>query len=125
MNQDSPDTIAMDETQWVATQVDDVFLPSVRVQLSWRDLEAAVARGAIVPTQAHALWAGWAAPGGGMRVGSSGLAPSYAPTLVESSWGEVAERARPGLLQRHYGQVLGLLVGAALGAAGVYIALGG
>ena len=58
MNKDNPDTFVMeDQSEWEATQVDDVFLPSVQVQLGWKDVEAAVARGAVVPAQAHALWA--------------------------------------------------------------------
>ena len=56
MRNDNPDTIAIEDTHWVHTEVDDVFLPSVRVQLGWKDVEAAVESGAVVPQQAHALW---------------------------------------------------------------------
>ena len=49
MQNDNPDTIAIEETQWIHTEVDDVFLPSVRVQLGWNDVEAAVESGAVVP----------------------------------------------------------------------------
>jgi hypothetical protein len=68
MNADNPDTLLMQEqSEWAVTQMDDVFLPSVRVQLGWKDVEDAVARGAIVPAQAHGLWAIWAAPGSPLR----------------------------------------------------------
>lgn len=69
MNADNPDTIATEEdTRWEETHAEDVFLPSVRVQLAWSDVEAAVESGAIVPSQAHALWASWAAPGSRTRM---------------------------------------------------------
>lgn len=68
---DNPDTVSVDEhSHWEATQMEDVFLPSVRVQLGWADVERAVDRGAIVPQHAHALWAAWAAPGSSTRVGA-------------------------------------------------------
>lgn len=125
MKQDNPDTISMQETTWQATQVDDVFLPAVRVQLGWRELEAAVEQGAIVPQHAHALWAGWASPTSGLRVGASGVAPAFAPTLTEPHWDEpppppVEAAAAP----QKGGLLLGLLVGAVLGAAVTYFALG-
>lgn len=79
MNTDNPDTVSMEEqTHWEATQVDDVFQPAVRVQLAWRDIEAAVNSGAIVPSQAHALWANWAHPGSPLRVVNQ-RAPAAAP----------------------------------------------
>ena len=40
---------------------EDVFLPYVRVLVSWTDIEAAVVAGAIVPSEAHILWSHWAA----------------------------------------------------------------
>lgn len=64
-----------DSTQWEATRVEDVFLPAVRVQLSWRDVEDAVTNGAIVPAEAHSLWATWAMPGAPTRVTNS-MAPA-------------------------------------------------
>lgn len=74
---DDPDTMPdAEDTRWLETHADDVFLPSVRVQLAWRDVEAAVERGAIVPSEAHALWASWAMPGSPTRV----VGPSAAPT---------------------------------------------
>ena len=119
MNKDNPDTVMMDEqTHWEATQMEDVFLPSVRVQLGWADVEHAVDQGAIVPAQAHALWASWALPGSATRVGageprsegtdvdgipwSSTTAADLAPAPVESS-----------VLMR----VLALLAAAGVGAA--------
>ena len=61
MDKSNPDTIQIDDdpSLWAATQVDDVFLPAVRVTLGWADVEKAVERGAVVPAQAHALWAAW------------------------------------------------------------------
>ncbi|MBX9817654.1 MAG: hypothetical protein K2X79_06465, partial [Burkholderiaceae bacterium] len=61
MTPDAPHTVPLaDATQWLDTQVGDVFAPHVQVQLHWSDIEAAVRKGAISPTQAHALWAEWA-----------------------------------------------------------------
>lgn len=122
MQQDDPETIAMEETQWAATQVDDVFLPTVRVQLGWREVEAAVERGAIVPQQAYALWAGWASPVSGLRVGPTGLARAFESTMADQPWEEFPP-VETGALQK-YGLWLGLLVGAVLGAASVYFVLG-
>ncbi len=69
MKNDNPETVSMDEpTRWAETIADDVFLPTVRVQLSWSDLEAAVEQGAVLPQHAHALWAGWAMPGSSTRL---------------------------------------------------------
>ncbi len=123
MHNDSPDTIAIEETQWIATEVDDVFLPSVRVQLSWKDVEAAVESGAVVPRQAHALWAAWASPASGLRVGASGVAPAFAPTQAGDHPHDLPMPEAPGLLQRH-GLWLGLVVGAVLGAVGARLLLG-
>lgn len=80
MTRDNPDTISMEESHsdWQATQVEDVFLPSVRVQLSWRDVEDAVAHGAVVPAEAHSLWATWAMPGAPTRVVSVPTPAHYA-----------------------------------------------
>jgi len=124
MHNDSPDTIAMEETEWQQTQVDDVFLPTVRVQLCWKDLEAAVERGAVVPQQAHVLWAAWASPTSGLRVMVNGLAPAFESTMVYDGDDDLPEPAAPGLLQRH-GLWLGLLAGLVLGAGGAWLALGG
>lgn len=79
MTNEHPETIPNEEpTQWEITQAEDVFLPSVRVRLSWADIEAAVERGAIVPSEAHALWASWASPGSDQRVTADELAPRAA-----------------------------------------------
>ena len=83
---DNPDTFVMDDhSEWEATQVDDVFLPSVQVQIGWREVEAAVERGAIVPAEAHGLWACWAAPGSPLRRGTGADHPAYQPTQVEDT----------------------------------------
>ena len=102
--------------------MDDVFLPSVRVQLSWKDVEAAVESGAVVPRQAHSLWATWAAPTSGLRVGASGVAPAFEPTQSDHPQ-DLPMPATPGLLQRH-GLWLGLLAGVVLGAGGAALLLG-
>jgi hypothetical protein len=123
MHNDSPDTIVMEETQWQQTHVDDVFLPTVRVQLGWKDVEAAVERGAVLPQKAHMLWAGWAAPTSGLRVGMNGVAPAYESTLVDALDDDLPAPAVAGPLQR-YGLVLGLVAGVLLGAGGAML-LGG
>lgn len=124
MNKDNPDTISMQESQWQATHLDDVFLPAVRVQLGWREVEAAVTQGAIVPQHAHALWAAWASPTSGLRVGASGVAPAFAPTLTEPHWDESPPPPDEADAPQKGGLLKGLLVGVVLGAAGAYFALG-
>lgn len=90
MNNDNPDTISMEPpTRWEETHAEDVFLPSVRVQLGWRDIEAAVEAGAILPSEAHALWAHWAMPGSRTRLGAGPAVVSdveFEPTVAESLW---------------------------------------
>ncbi len=79
MHNEHPETIPNEEaTQWEITQAEDVFFPSVRVRLGWADIEAAVERGAIVPSEAHALWASWASPGSDQRLSAAELAPPAA-----------------------------------------------
>lgn len=96
MSSDNLDTVAMeDNTQWAATQADDVFLPSVRVQLGWADVEAAVESGAIVPTQAHALWATWATPGGITRVTGGASLPDFVTSQPEKPWVPEQPSVRP------------------------------
>ncbi|MDP3190279.1 DUF2157 domain-containing protein [Rhodoferax sp.] len=97
MNKENPDTMpGEDPPRWEATKAEDVFLPSVRVQLSWRDVEAAVEQGAILPAEAHALWASWATPGSPLRVTAppavdtqpqplEALPPAAAPAPVHTS----------------------------------------
>lgn len=120
MDKDGSDTMVMDETQWQATHVDDVFLPSVRVQVSWKDVEAAVERGAVLPQQAHALWAGWASPTSGMRVGAGGVAKAFQPTVMDEP-AEIETEAS-GPLQRHG---VGLIVGLVMGAGAAWLSMGG
>ncbi len=123
MNNDNPDTIAIEETQWIHTEVDDVFLPSVRVQLGWKDVEAAVESGAVVPRQAHALWAAWASPTSGLRVGALGVPKGFEPTQTDLPDSAEPAPAPAGPLQR-YGLVLGLVVGVVLGAVGALMLRG-
>jgi hypothetical protein len=65
-----PDTIQIDDdaSRWAVTHAEDVFAPAVRVTLGWHDVESAVERGAVVPAQAHTLWAGWASLSSPQRV---------------------------------------------------------
>ena len=122
-DQDNPDTFVMDEqSEWQSTQVDDVFLPSVQVLIRWSDVEAAVESGAVVPSEAHGLWAAWAAPGSPLRRGGAAVDPSYLPTQVEDT---VADDLPDDLPPAHQGggmkQVVMLLVGALAGAALMFV----
>ena len=120
MNKDNPDTFVMeDQTEWEATQVDDVFLPSVQVLIGWRDIETAVSRGAIVPTEAHGLWASWAAPGSSLRRGAGAVDRAYQSTQADET--ELDEL--PPLQPQGGGvrQVVMLLIGAAVGAALMFV----
>lgn len=97
MNADNPDTIATaEETRWEETHAEDVFLPSVRVQLAWRDVEAAVEAGAIVPAAAHALWASWAAPGTPTRVGPDGPRPEAPLAPLDAARSQLPPGLAPG-----------------------------
>jgi hypothetical protein len=92
MNTDNPDTMPNDEpTRWEVTQAEDVFLPSVRVQIGWRDVEAAVESGAIHPSAAHGLWANWASPGSPLRVVAGVPGGSAVPTAAELALQDAAE----------------------------------
>lgn len=113
MTQDNPDTVAMEEpSHWDTTQLEDVFLPAVRVQLAWKDIEAAVANGAVVPAQAHALWAAWAAPGSPNRVAATAGA-AIATRYVSTQPDALADSAEGG--SPWPGRLAWLLAGAALG----------
>lgn len=122
MHRDGPDTIAIEETQWQHTELDDVFVPSVRVQLGWRDVMAAVERGAVVPHQAHELWAGWASPMSGLRVVAHVSGPAVVPTKTASPDEPMPAIQEPGVEQR---SGLWLVVGVLLGAGGAWLLLGG
>jgi hypothetical protein len=128
--QDHQDTVAMeDPTLWAATQVDDVFLPTVRVTLGWADVEAGVESGAIVPKQAHALWAGWATPGSNTRVKSEVDVTVTEPAPVEAPWVPERPVQRPSARAGNSsgGGILpgwaGLLLAFMLGAVATYVAL--
>lgn len=125
MTQDDPDTVAMEETsQWEHTQVEDVFLPSVRVQLAWKDIETAVAGGAVVPAQAHVLWAAWAAPGSATRV-AGGASPLPARPFVSTQPDALpADAALPASGSPWAGRLLWLLAGAVLGAGALALLKG-
>jgi hypothetical protein len=77
MNKDFPNTVML----WEHTRNDesggaDIFGPDVKVLLSWKDVEAAVHVGAVVPSEAYSLWAYWAAPGSPVRLAADAIAPS-------------------------------------------------
>ena len=96
MHKEASDTFPeAEQTRWQETVAEDVFLPSVRVQLNWADVEAAVAQGAIVPQQAHALWANWAMPGSSTRLSGDGAHGQRVPGFVETSTLESAWVGRP------------------------------
>lgn len=120
---DNPDTFVMDEqSEWESTQVDDVFLPSVQVLIRWSDVEAAVERGAIVPSEAHGLWATWAAPGSPLRRIGVEVDQVYKTPPVEDT---VADELPDELPPAHQGggmkQVVMLLIGAVAGAALMFV----
>jgi len=69
MSKKFPDTIASwQHTTAADVPSDNIFNPDIRVQLSWSDIEDAVERGAIIPSEAHALWALWASSDSPQRV---------------------------------------------------------
>jgi hypothetical protein len=82
MSQGFSDTVLMwQSTREAESRFDEVFDPDVKVLLSWRDVEAAVEAGAVVPSEAYALWANWASPGSPARLAAqSVLGPQ--PDLV-------------------------------------------
>ncbi|MDO8906477.1 hypothetical protein [Hydrogenophaga sp.] len=127
MNPDNPETLSMEESQWDETQLEDVFIPSVRVQLGWIDVEAAVERGAIVPAAAHALWATWAAPGAATRLRAEEV---FVAAALDSRPAELtrfrasAKAPRSWLLQKlysPYGLVAAALVGGVLAILGLLV----
>jgi hypothetical protein len=74
MNKDFPNTVLL----WEHTRNDetggvDIFEPDVKVLVSWKDVEAAVDVGAVVPSEAYALWAYWAAQGSPARQAAQAL----------------------------------------------------
>ena len=117
-HKDSPVTIQVDDdpAHWESTHVDDVFLPSVRVSLGWRDVEAAVEQGAVVPAQAYALWAAWAAPGSPLRQSLRGhpVVTEFHSTIAEERSEPEATVAPPSMLSRIAGPLAGAVVGALL-----------
>lgn len=122
-DQDNPDTFVMDEqSEWESTQMDDVFLPSVQVLIRWSDLEAAVERGAVVPSEAHGLWAAWAAPGSPLRRIGAAVDQSYRPTQVEDTVAdELPDELPPPPQGGGMKQVMLLLIGAVAGAALMFV----
>ncbi len=81
MTQDNPDTVPLTPiTRWAETHPEEVFTPGVRVILSWKDIEIAVEKGAVLPSMAHTLWAYWAAPGCSTRVEDSATESALAAT---------------------------------------------
>ena len=120
MKNDNPDTLPETErTRWLETHAEDVFLPSVRVLLQWRDVEFAVDQGGVVASEAHAMWANWATPGSPTRLSAeddivpADRQPAYP---LESSWAiqkmPTAEPRQPS--RGGWWFVGGLVAGAAL-----------
>jgi len=103
MSKDFANTVLMWEpTRDQGAHFDEIFDPDVRVLLSWRDVEAAVEAGAVVPSEAYALWASWAAPNSPPRLAAlAALVPQTKPgakpepmaTIVLGSAGEIAAPA--------------------------------
>jgi len=117
MNKDNPDTFVMDDqSEWESTQVDDVFLPSVQVLIRWSDVETAVSRGAVVPTEAHGLWASWAAPGSPLRRMGQQIELPYQSTQVDDTEMDDLPPLPPagGGMKSVVMLLLGVVVGAAL-----------
>ncbi len=74
MSQDFPNTVLMwESTRDEGSHFEELFDPDVQVLLSWRDVEAAVEVGAVVPSEAYALWAYWAAPGSPARLAAQAV----------------------------------------------------
>ena len=101
MNPDNPETLSLDESEWDETEMEDVFVPSVRVQLGWADVESAVQRGEIVPAAAYALWAYWASPGSPNRLRSdaangAGVQPVNEQALANTGSALAAAPLVPG-----------------------------
>jgi hypothetical protein len=108
-----PDTIQLEDKahRGAGTQADDMFGPAVRVVLAWRDVETAVERGAVVPAQAHALWADWADQGGPHR-----QAPPMLASVAAAKAGFDAAALAPQAVAP-VGSSLGVSTGLALAAA--------
>jgi hypothetical protein len=81
MSKDFANTVLMWEpTRDQGSHFDEIFDPDVKILLSWRDIEAAVEVGAVVPSEAYALWAHWAAPSSPARLAAqAALAPHADP----------------------------------------------
>jgi hypothetical protein len=74
MTKDFANTVLMWEpTRNQSSSFDDIFDPDVKVLLSWRDVEAAVEVGAVVPSEAYALWAYWATPSSPVRLAAQAV----------------------------------------------------
>lgn len=74
MSKDFPNTVLMWEpTRNEGSHFEEIFNPDVKVLLSWRDVEAAVEVGAVVPSEAYSLWAYWAAPSSPARLAAQAV----------------------------------------------------
>lgn len=106
MHNDNPDTIPREEpAQWPITHTEDVFLPAVRVQLTWGDLQAAVEQGAVLPSEAHALWASWAAPGSPLRA-TAAPGSDTEPQPLEAAPASAGPRVSLGRTRYGFGGIL-------------------
>jgi hypothetical protein len=96
MNQDFQNTVLLwEHTRDNGSGGEDTFEPDVKVLLSWKDVEAAVAVGAVVPTEAYALWAYWAAPGSPARLAAQAVLASK-PEPADTSASIAAAASEPG-----------------------------
>ncbi|HMN93156.1 MAG TPA: hypothetical protein PKC60_07985 [Hydrogenophaga sp.] len=126
---DNPNTVSMEEpTRWAETLAEDVFHPGVSVRLHWRDVEAAVEQGAVLPQHAHALWASWAMPGSPTRLVDPVAPPPSAtsstlsdPPYLERLRQQRAQAAPPPERRRSswFSHLMALVAGALLAFFGL------
>lgn len=92
MSQDFPNTVLMwESTRDDSSRFEEIFEPDVKVLLNWKDVEAAVEAGAVVPSEAYSLWAYWAAPGSPARLAAQAALQSQAdPTAKAATTAAVA-----------------------------------
>jgi hypothetical protein len=84
MSKDFANTVLMWEpTRDQGSHFDEIFDSDVKVLLSWRDVEAAVEVGAVVPSEAYALWAYWAAPGSPARLAAQAVFQPHADSAFK------------------------------------------
>lgn len=95
MSKDFPNTVLMwESTRDEGSRFEKIFEPDVKVLLSWRDVEAAVEVGAVVPSEAYALWAYWAAPSSPARLAAQAVLQSKPDSVAKPEpMGEMASES--------------------------------